>query len=65
MWIEKDFTVRISPKLNTTERVSSAAAVWLSSFDGERLILPDNFQPDPKLLKKHETKCLDTIAALG
>jgi len=65
MWIEKDFTVRISPKLNTTEKASSPAEVWLSSFDGERLILPDNFQPDPELLKKHEKKCLDTIAASG
>lgn len=65
MWVEKDFTVRISPKLITTENASSPAAIWLASFGGQRLILPDNFQPDPELLVKHEKKCLDAIAALG
>jgi hypothetical protein len=59
MWVEKDFTVRISPKLSPTKKASSPAAVWLSSFDGKRLILPDKFQPDPELLAKHEKKCLD------
>ena len=65
MWVEKDFTVRMSPKLNTTEKTSSPAAIWISSFDGKRLILPNNFQPDPELLVKHEKKCLDAIAASG
>jgi hypothetical protein len=65
MWVEKDFIVRISPKLGATEKVSSAAAIWLSSFDRKRLILSDNFQPDPELLLRHENKCLDAIAASG
>jgi putative restriction endonuclease len=65
MWVEKDFIVRISPKLSATVKASSPDAIWLSSFDRKRLILPDNFQPDPELLLKHENKCLDAIAALN
>ena len=63
MWVEKDFIVRISPKLRAAKKMLGPAAIWLSSFDGKRLILPANFQPDPELLVKHEKKCLDAIAA--
>jgi len=65
MWIEKDFTIRMSAKIGTKDKASSNAAIWLLSFDGERLILPDNFQPDPKLLMKHEKKCLEATAAFS
>jgi putative restriction endonuclease len=64
MWVEKDFTVRIALRLTTTESELSAAARWLSSFDGKRLILPNNFQPDSALLMKHEAKCLAAVAAI-
>jgi putative restriction endonuclease len=63
MWVEKDFIVRISPKLSTIEKPLGPAASWLSGFDGARLILPDNFRPDPDLLMKHEKKCLEAIAS--
>ncbi|HEV7681171.1 MAG TPA: HNH endonuclease [Pyrinomonadaceae bacterium] len=58
MWVEKDFTVRISPKLRSSSETPSTAAIWISSFDGQQLILPDKFRPDPALLQKHEQKCL-------
>jgi len=58
MWVEQDFTVRISPKLRATEKTPSPAAIWISSFDGKRLILPTRFQPDTDLLFKHEKNCL-------
>jgi putative restriction endonuclease len=52
MWIEDNFVVRFSPKL------AKLNAAWLTSFEGQPLILPSNFQPDIELLKKHATKCL-------
>lgn len=63
MWVEEDFIVRISPKLTAIEKPLGPAAIWLSGFDGERLILPQNFHPDPELLMKHEKKCLDALAS--
>ena len=56
MWIEKDFTIRMSAKLRDTNKRSCEVAVWLSSFEGNRLLLPNNFQPDPDLLMKHAKK---------
>lgn len=58
MWIEKDFTIRMSAKLRATRKGSSEVATWLSSFEGKRLVLPTNFQPDPNLLLKHAKKSL-------
>ena len=63
MWVEKDFIVRISPKLSSIEKPLGAAASWLASFEGKGLILPDNFRPDPELLMKHEKKCHAAIAS--
>src|SRR5260370_26292278 len=53
MWIEKDFTIKMSAKLRGANRGSSEVATWLSSFEDKRLVLPGNFQPDPNLLLKH------------
>jgi putative restriction endonuclease len=58
MWIEKDFTIRMSAKLLGASKGSSEVASWLSSFDGKRLVLPTNFQPDPNFLLKHANKSL-------
>jgi putative restriction endonuclease len=65
MWIEKDFTVKMSLKLKAKDKGSSATTDWLLSFNGKRLILPDNFKPDAKLLKKHATKCLNAMKRFG
>ena len=56
MWIERDFVVRMSPRLRDVAKESRDAAVWLLGFDGKRLILPRNFQPDPDLLLIHANK---------
>ncbi len=65
MWIEKDFTIRMSSKLRDTDKQSSEVAVWLSSFEGARLMLPNNFQPDPHFLMKHAKKWLKLNKATG
>jgi putative restriction endonuclease len=53
MWIEKGFTIRISDTLLAQKAGLSEVRDWLSSFDGQSLLLPRNFQPDSKLLRKH------------
>lgn len=64
MWVDKDFTVRVSANLSSADNASNAAANWISSFDGKPLILPEKFQPDPDLLMKHEKKCLAIVETL-
>lgn len=58
MWIEKDFTIRISKRLRTKDKASSAAASWLLSFDRQPLVLSGKFHPDPELLARHAAKCV-------
>jgi hypothetical protein len=36
----------------------STCASWLTSFGGERLLLPKQFAPNKELLKRHAEKCL-------
>jgi putative restriction endonuclease len=56
IWIETDFTIRVSTKIHDAENGTSELAVWLSRFEGKRLLLPDKFQPDPQLLFEHARK---------
>jgi len=65
MWVERDFTVKMSPKLREGLNQPSDAVDWLWSFDGKPLILPANFKPDDKLLMKHATNCLKRVEAVG
>lgn len=57
MWIDKYFVVRMSKRLKDEKELSEAAR-WLLSFDGQPLILPAKFQPDPKLLTKHSRQAI-------
>jgi len=59
MWIESNFVVRMSPRLRDLGNTPSDAAIWLRGFEGKRLILPRNFQPDPDLLLKHAERSLN------
>lgn len=52
MWIEEDFVIRFSSKLIDRAK-SDSSAQWITGFEGGRLALPLNFQPDPVLLAKH------------
>lgn len=56
MWIERDFIIRLSPELREATTESKQTVDWLLSFDGKRLLLPANFQPDEKLLAKHAAR---------
>jgi hypothetical protein len=56
MGIEKDFVIRMSAKLLDVNKQSSDVAVWLSSFEGRRLTLPTDFQPNPDFLMTHAKK---------
>jgi putative restriction endonuclease len=57
MWIEDDYVVRFSKRLRKTTESDNQTARWLTSFDGERLLLPKKFAPDTEFLKCHAEKC--------
>jgi putative restriction endonuclease len=55
MWVDGDFTIRMSPKLREASIESQRTNEWLMSFDGRPLVLPRRFRPDLDLLAKHES----------
>ena len=56
MWIESDFVVRLSSRFREKSTDSKQTLDWLLSFDGKRLLLPADFQPDEELLAKHASR---------
>jgi putative restriction endonuclease len=58
MWIEDDFVIRFAPRLNKASKDQTETIIWLTSFEGSRLLLPKKFSPDPEFLKRHVEKCL-------
>lgn len=56
MWVERDYTIRMSPRLFESEVGESVGADWLAKFDGVKLCLPKHFSPDADLLSKHAEK---------
>ena len=69
MWVEDNFTIRFSPHLRKTKGASEPTLMWLTSFDGQPLRLPQNFGPDPRLLRRHrasgDTPLAQQLAATG
>jgi putative restriction endonuclease len=53
MWIDPDFVVRFSPELHRIPAASKQSLDWLLSFEGNKLLLPERFQPDRELLSQH------------
>jgi putative restriction endonuclease len=59
LWIEADWTIRISPRLREKpKRKPLLGADWLLSAEGTPLKLPKEFTPDPALLAQHRAKAL-------
>jgi len=56
MWIDPDFTVRFSSELHRLSDTRTSALAWLLSFEGQQLLLPKRFQPDPELLSRHAAR---------
>lgn len=57
MWIEPGFILRLSKNVRMATKESQLTVDWLMSFDGQSLMLPKNFEPDPTLLAKHAARC--------
>lgn len=57
MWIDDDGRIRFSARLKTSNGHNPSALEWLTQREGEPLILPKQFVPDPVFLKEHATKC--------
>jgi len=60
MWIDRDFKVRFAPLLRRGLSDSNQSLAWLLSFEGEPLLLPSGFRPDPELLAQHASRALET-----
>ena len=53
MWVEDNFTIRFSKSLFEASGESEESLKWLTSFEGQPLLLPNRFSPDPALLRRH------------
>jgi putative restriction endonuclease len=51
--VDQDYRVRISPRLSSY--ADDATKRFIKSYDGEQILLPKRFQPDPALLNHHAT----------
>jgi putative restriction endonuclease len=56
MWVEPNYVIRFSAKLRDRTPEAGQTIDWLLSFDGKRLLLPTNFQPDSGFLAKHASR---------
>lgn len=56
MWIEDDFTIRISPSFLNASMGELVDAKWIASFDRAPLRLPEKFAPDLELIRRHSAK---------
>lgn len=54
IWVDGDFRVRLSSRLKAEVK----ALEWFTRVDGQQLLLPQNFSPDPQLLQQHMQKAL-------
>lgn len=63
LWVDKDFVVRISPKLRGGRMGEFGDAQWFWEFDGRSLRLPKTFTPDPALLRRHAAVATGSAAA--
>lgn len=61
MWIEDNFTIRFAPYLFDCLEKAKPSVDWLTQFEGQKLILPDNFAPSVKFLKIHADLCKDKL----
>ena len=56
MWVEDDFTIRISPSFMDDRMGELVDAKWIATFDRAPLRLPKKFAPDLELLQRHAAK---------
>ena len=53
MWVDDRFVVHFSERLRTDSKKPTTTLTWLASFDGQPLLLPKQFSPDPLFLRRH------------
>jgi len=57
MWVGPNRDVHFSPRIVEQAGTSREAIDWLTSFEGNQLLLPDGFEPDPNFLERHAKRC--------
>jgi putative restriction endonuclease len=53
LWVDDDFSVRFSAKLRNGSMGELGDAEWFCAFEGQSLRFPNQFRPDPALLRLH------------
>ena len=59
MWVDDGFVIRFSKLLHDNQNTSDSTLIWLRSFDGQQLRLPNRFSPDPVFLRQHAKQFSD------
>ena len=59
MWIEDGYIIRFSSRLAPRRKVPDDTLVWLTSFEGQPLRLPNRIFPDAELLRRHAERSAD------
>ena len=58
MWVDDGNVIRFSDRLNARENGSEETLAWLTKFEGRTLQFPNNFSPDPDLLRRHRSRAV-------
>ncbi len=58
MWIDPVGLIRFSPTLRAAKGQSASAVDWLTQREGQPLLLPKKFSPDPAFLMHHAAQCV-------
>jgi putative restriction endonuclease len=53
MWVDDGFVIRFSNRLRSGDPADDITLAWLTSFEGQPMRLPNQFSPDPMLLRRH------------
>lgn len=58
MWIDHAGLIRFATSLRTQKGQNLPTVEWLTQREGQPLLLPKKFSPDPLFLKQHAAKCV-------
>ncbi len=58
MWIDTGFHIRFASRLKESATIPDVTLAWLTSFEGQQLILPQRFSPSIEFLQRHAERCL-------
>jgi putative restriction endonuclease len=57
MWVDRGLKVRFSQAIRERKQDGDTTLAWLTSFEGQPLLLPSRFSPDLAFLQQHASGC--------